>query len=170
MKARPPDRRPPPRARTRPQRALATRALAPFLFGAALVLAAARASAAGELPVVSLSINGHKIVAEVTTTPEQRATGLMHRFSLRPDHGMLFVFERAEPQAFWMKNTFIPLSIAFIGADGRILNIDDMAPQDERLHWSKGPALHALEMRKGWFAERGIRPGDAVAGLPPAKR
>jgi len=83
---------------------------------------------------------------------------------------MLFVFERAEPQAFWMKNTFIPLSIAFIGADGRIMHITDMAPQDERLHWSKGPALHALEMRKGWFAERGIRPGDAVTGLPPAKR
>jgi len=146
------------------------RALAPLLFGTALAVAAAHASAAGELPPVSLSINGQKIVAEVATTPEQRATGLMHRFSLRPDRGMLFVFERAEPQAFWMKNTFIPLSIAFIGADGRIMHITDMAPQDERLHWSKGPALHALEMRKGWFAERGIRPGDAVTGLPPAKR
>jgi hypothetical protein len=69
-----------------------------------------------------------------------------------------------------MKNTFIPLSIAFIGADGRILNIDDMAPHDERLHRSRGPVLHALEMRKGWFAERGIGPGDAVSGLPPPKR
>ena len=146
------------------------RGLAPYLVGAILALAAARTSAAGELPVVSLSINGKKIVAEVATTPEQRATGLMHRFSLRPDHGMLFVFDRAEPQAFWMKNTFIPLSIAFIGADGRIISITDMAPQDERLHWSRGPALHALEMRKGWFAERGIRPGDAVTGLPLPKR
>ncbi len=122
------------------------------------------------MPVASLSINGQKITAEVAATPEQRATGLMHRFSLRPDHGMVFVFERPEPQAFWMKNTFIPLSIAFIGADGRILNIEDMAPQDERMHLSKGPALHALEMRKGWFAERGIRPGDPVAGLPSPKR
>jgi hypothetical protein len=147
-----------------------TRALAVFLFGAALAVAAGRASAAGELPVVSLAINGHKIVAEVAATTERRATGLMHRFSLRPDHGMLFVFDRPEPQAFWMKNTFIPLSIAFIGADGRIISITDMAPQDERLHWSNGAALHALEMRKGWFAERGIRPGDAVTGLPPAKR
>jgi uncharacterized protein len=128
------------------------------------------ARAAGELPVVALTINGQKITAEVATTPEQRATGLMHRFSLRPDHGMLFVFERAEPQAFWMKNTFIPLSIAFIGPDGRIVNIDDMAPQDERLHWSRSRALYALEMRKGWFAERGIKAGDAVLGMPLPKR
>ncbi len=144
---------------------------------ACLAFAAAMASAtsgpvraAGELPVVALTINGQKIAAEVATTPEQRATGLMHRFSLRPDHGMLFVFERAEPQAFWMKNTFIPLSIAFIGPDGRIVNVDDMAPQDERLHWSKAPALYALEMRKGWFAERGIKAGDAVVGMPVPKR
>jgi len=147
-----------------------TRVFATILVAVSVALAATSASAAGELPVASLSINGHKIVVEVAATPEQRATGLMHRFSLRPDHGMLFVFERAEEQAFWMKNTFIPLSIAFIATDGRILNIDDMAPQDERLHWSKGPALHALEMRKGWFAERGIRPGDRVSGLPPPKR
>jgi len=170
MRPPPPDRRSPAPARTRAGPALAARALVSFLVGAAIAVAAAHAFAAAELPVVSLSINGKKIVAEVAATSEQRATGLMHRFSLRPDHGMLFVFERAEPQAFWMKNTFIPLSIAFIGADGRILSIDDMAPQDERLHWSKGPALHALEMRKGWFAERGIRPGDAVSGLPAPKR
>lgn len=138
-------------------------------FAVALGVAPDAAHAAGELPVVTLTINGHKIAAEVAATDEQRATGLMHRFSLRPDSGMLFVFERAEPQAFWMKNTFIPLSIAFVGPDGRIVNIDDMAPQDERLHWSKAPALYALEMRKGWFAERGIKAGDAVAGMPAAK-
>ena len=128
------------------------------------------AGAADALPTVPLSINGQKITAEFATTPEQRATGLMHRFSLKPDHGMIFMSERPEPQAFWMKNTFIPLSIAFIAPDGRIINIDDMAPQDETLHWSKGPALYALEMRKGWFAERGIRAGDIVKGLPELKR
>jgi uncharacterized membrane protein (UPF0127 family) len=127
------------------------------------------AAAAGELATVSLAINGHKIVAEVAATQDQRSMGLMNRFSLKPDHGMVFVFERAEPLAFWMKNTFIPLSIAFIGADGRIVSLDDMAPQDETTHWSKGPALYALEMRKGWFAEQGIRPGDRVDGLPPPK-
>ena len=147
-----------------------TRPFARLLAVAAVAVAAAAISVAAELPVASLSINGQKITAEVAATPEQRATGLMHRFSLRPDHGMVFVFERPEPQAFWMKNTFIPLSIAFIGADGRILNIEDMAPQDERMHLSRGAALYALEMRKGWFAERGIRPGDPVAGLPSPKR
>ena len=128
------------------------------------------AAAADALPAIPLTINGQKITAEVAATPEQRATGLMHRFSLRPDHGMVFVFERAEPQAFWMMNTFIPLSIAFIAPDGRIINVDDMAPHDENRHWSKGPALYALEMRKGWFAERGIRAGDVVKGLPLPKK
>jgi hypothetical protein len=94
----------------------------------------------------------------------------MHRFSLRPDHGMIFVFERPEPQSFWMMNTFIPLSIAFIAPDGRIINIDDMAPHDTTSHRSRGPALYALEMRRGWFAERGVRAGDVVKGLPAPKQ
>jgi len=118
-----------------------------------------------DLPTVPLSINGKKITAEVAATPEQRASGLMNRFSLKPNSGMLFVFERPEPLAFWMKNTYVPLSIAFIGADGRILNIEDMAPHDEANHWSKGPGLYALEMRKGWFAEAGVKAGDRVEGL-----
>jgi uncharacterized membrane protein (UPF0127 family) len=118
---------------------------------------------------VTLTIGEHKVVAEIAVTPEQRSVGLMNRFSLQPDHGMLFVFERAEPLAFWMKNTFIPLSIAFIAADGRIVNIEDMKPQTEDSHWSKGPALYALEMRKGWFLEKGIGPGAVVKGMPPVK-
>jgi len=135
----------------------------------ALALLPTTAYPATELPSIPLTIGKHKLVAEVAATPDERSTGLMHRFSLKPDHGMIFVFERAEPQGFWMKNTFIPLSIAFIGSDGRIVNIDDMAPQDEHTHWSTGPAQYALEMRKGWFAERGIVAGDRVAGLPRAK-
>lgn len=138
---------------------------------ATLVLAAAAGVAAAapvvvELPTTTLTIGKHKLVAEVAATPEQRTVGLMYRFSLKPDHGMIFVFERPEPQAFWMRNTFIPLSIAFLGGDGRILNIEDMAPRDESLHWSRAPAQYAIEMRKGWFAERGIGPGDRVEGLP----
>ena len=155
-------------------------------FAAALALAAALFAAphhtppamaqapavekAQSLPTVPLTVAGRKIVAEVAATPEQRSIGLMHRFSLAPDHGMIFVFERAEPQAFWMRNTYVPLSIAFIGADGRIFNVADMAPRDESMHWSSGPAQFALEMRKGWFAERGIGPGDRVEGLPAVKR
>ena len=136
-----------------------------------IALAAPRSAwGAGSLPAVTLIINGQKITAEVASTPQDRATGLMNRFSLQPDHGMLFVFERPEPLSFWMKNTFIPLSIAFLDADGRILNIDDMAPQTETSHWSKGPGLYALEMRKGWFAERGVKAGDRVEGLGKAAK
>ena len=139
------------------------------LAAAALALSSALPVAAAELPTVTLTIGTHKLVAEVVATVEQRATGLMNRFSLKPDHGMLFVFGRPAPQGFWMKNTYIPLSIAFLDADGRILNIEDMRPQTEETHWSKGPALYALEMKKGWFAERGIGPGAVVAGMPRVK-
>jgi uncharacterized protein len=150
------------------------RAMFRYLRWCALGLAAAALAqggpAANPLPTVPLSINGHKITAEVAATPDQRATGLMHRFSLQPDHGMIFVFERPEPQGFWMRNTFIPLSIAFVATDGRIINVDEMAPHDESTHMSRGPALYAIEMRKGWFTERGIRAGDTVIGLPEPKR
>jgi len=137
---------------------------------ATLVLGVVGSANAADLPKITLTIGNHKIIAEVATTPEQRALGLMNRFSLQPDQGMLFVFERPEPLAFWMKNTFIPLSIAFIGADGKIINIEDMKPQTEESHWSKGPALYALEMKKGWFAERGIGVGAVVRGIPAGSK
>src|SRR5262249_24903498 len=125
-----------------------------------------------ELPTVELKIKGHAIRAEVAATDETRTTGLMNRFSLRPDSGMLFVFSDPQPLSFWMKNTYVPLSIAFIAADGRIVNIEDMAPRTETTHPSRGLALYALEMKKGWFASRAIGPGDRVEGLekvPPAR-
>ena len=134
---------------------------------ASIALAACALPALGALPTTNLVIGTNKVVAEVATTPDERSTGLMNRFSLQPDHGMLFVFERTEPLAFWMKNTYIPLSVAFMDERGRILNIEDMAPQTETTHWSTGPARYALEMRKGWFAERGVKAGDRVDGLPP---
>jgi uncharacterized membrane protein (UPF0127 family) len=118
--------------------------------------------------VIKLVIAGHALEAEVAATDAQRQTGLMHRFSLPSDHGMLFVFASPRPLSFWMRNTFIPLSIAYLDAEGRILNIEDMAPQDERSKVSVAPALYALEMRKGWFAQKGIRAGAKVEGLPPA--
>lgn len=130
----------------------------------ALALAVPAAMSA-DLPTRTLTIRDQKIVVEVAATPDTRATGLMHRFSLRPDHGMLFVFESPQPLGFWMKNTYIPLSIAFIDARGRILNIEDMHPRDEATHRSRGPALYALEMRQGWFAAKGIGAGDVVHGL-----
>jgi uncharacterized membrane protein (UPF0127 family) len=118
------------------------------------------------LPTTKLTIGAATLVAEVAATNEQRATGLMYRFSLAPDAGMLFVFDAPRMQSFWMRNTYVALSIAFIDANGTILNIEDMAPKDERMTWSSGPALYALEMRKGWFAQKGITAGQRVQGLP----
>ena len=137
---------------------------------ASTFLAIGAISSAADLPLSTLSVNGQKIVAEVVTTPEQRAKGLMNRFSLQPDHGMLFVFEEPQPLGFWMKNTYIPLSIAFVDANGKIVNIEDMKPQDETTHWSRGFALYAVEMKQGWFVAKGIRPGDVIYGLPPVAR
>ena len=137
---------------------------------AALLIAAPVPVRSAELATTTLTIGTHKVTAEVATTSEQQITGLMNRFSLKPDTGMLFPFERPEVRSFWMRNTYVALSIAFIGADGRILNIEDMSPLTDDPHWSKGAALFALEMKKGWFKERGIDVGDTVKGLPVAGR
>jgi uncharacterized membrane protein (UPF0127 family) len=134
------------------------------------LLAGAPRSFAAELPTIQLSMKGHRVVAEVAATPETRTTGLMYRFSLKPDHGMLFVFGSPQPLAFWMKNTFVPLSIAFIDHDGKILNIEDMSPRTEATHFSEGLALYALEMKKGWFAEHGVAPGDRIEGVERAAK
>jgi hypothetical protein len=128
------------------------------------------APAQQSLPTTELTINGHRVTAEVATTVAARAVGLMRRFSLHADHGMLFVFDAPQPLTFWMKDTYIPLSIAFIGADGRILNIEDMAPQTESPHNSRGPAMFALEMKKGWFVQFAIAAGDRVDGLTSAPK
>jgi uncharacterized membrane protein (UPF0127 family) len=123
-----------------------------------------------ELPIVELTIKNVKLKAEVAADANTRTVGLMNRFSLKPDHGMLFVFARSEPLAFWMRNTFIPLSIAYIDSKGVIVNIADMKPQDESTHPSAAPAMFALEMKQGWFKERGIVAGDKVNGLDKAGR
>jgi len=139
-----------------------------------LALTTTRAAGTEQQPsslrTIALTIGSHKIVAEVAETDEQRMRGLMYRFSLRPDQGMVFVFAQPQQLGFWMKNTFVPLSIAFIDSQGRILNIEDMAPQTEATHPSRGLALYALEMRKGWFRDHGVQPGDRVDGLPPASK
>jgi len=123
-----------------------------------------------ELRTVDLVIGNHRLVAEVAATEATRTTGLMNRFSLKPDHGMLFVFAEPQALAFWMHNTYVPLSIAFIDAKGRILNIEDMAPQTDSTHPSRGLALYALEMKKGWFSDRGIGPGAQVDGIDKAPK
>jgi len=123
-----------------------------------------------DLPVIDLTIKTAKLKAEVAADANSRTVGLMNRFSLKPDQGMIFVFAQSEPLAFWMRNTFVPLSIAYIDSKGVIVNIVDMKPQDESTHPSTGPAMFALEMKQGWFKERGIVAGDKVNGLDKAGR
>jgi uncharacterized protein len=140
-----------------------------LVFAVALNFVAGLAFAA-DLPTLELRIGSHRLVAEIAATEQARTTGLMFRFSLQPDHGMLFIFDAPQPLAFWMRNTYVPLSIAFIASDGRILNIEDMMPRTDDSHPSLGMALFALEMKKGWFADRGIKAGDRVEGLDRAPK
>lgn len=118
-----------------------------------------------ELPLVELTINGHKLKAEIANDHETRMIGLMNRFSLKPDHGMLFVFKEPAMIGMWMKNTYVALSVAFIDANGVILNIENMKPLTLDTHSAVAPALYALEMKQGWFAERNIKPGAKIEGL-----
>ncbi len=135
---------------------------------AALLPIASMAQVNKDLPVVDLTIKNSKLKAEVAADMNTRTVGLMNRFSLKPDTGMIFVFAESQPLGFWMKNTFVPLSIAYIDRDGVIINILDMKAHDETAHPSAGPALYALEMKQGWFKERGIVAGDKVLGLEKA--
>jgi uncharacterized protein len=116
------------------------------------------------LPVVQLQAGMHNIRAQVAASPDQRATGLMHRREMPPHEGMLFVFEQPSPQCFWMKNTLLPLSIAFVADDGTVVNTDEMKPQTLDSHCSTKPVRYVLEMNQGWFAKRGIKPGFKLTG------
>jgi uncharacterized protein len=127
-------------------------------------------AAAQTLPVTQLSAGMHLIRAEVAADFGSRSQGLMHRKSLAPNAGMLFVFDEAAPHCMWMKNTYIPLSVAFIDAQGVIINIADMTPHSEQSHCAARPAVYALEMTQGWFAQRGIKPGAKLGGLNTAPR
>ena len=112
---------------------------------------------------VFIWVKGIRIAVEVSDTPESRASGLMFREELAPDEGMLFVLDREQYLSFWMKDTQIPLSIAFMDRTGTILQTEDMTPFDtETLHRSSRPALYALEMNRGWFERNGVKVGDKV--------
>ena len=128
-------------------------------------LTGALAHAEPALPEITLSIKSHKLTAEVAATDSSRTIGLMHRRMMPENRGMLFVFPYAAPQSFWMMNTYVPLSIAFLDENGTIVNIDDMKPLTTDSHNSAKPALYALEMNQGWFAKRGIKSGARVEGL-----
>ncbi|MDQ3060688.1 MAG: DUF192 domain-containing protein [Pseudomonadota bacterium] len=117
-----------------------------------------------DLPRTKLSAGMHVIDAQMALTPQQRQTGLMLRRNMPQHEGMIFVFEQAAEQCFWMKNTLLPLTAAFVADDGTIVNLADMKPQTTEPHCSARPVRYVLEMNKGWFAKKGIQAGSKLGG------
>ncbi|MBC7548906.1 MAG: DUF192 domain-containing protein [Polaromonas sp.] len=117
-----------------------------------------------DLQRTKLSAGMHLVDVQIAQTPEQRQIGLMMRMEMPQQEGMIFVFEQASRQCFWMKNTLLPLTAAFLADDGRIVNMADMKPQTEDAHCSNEPVRYVLEMNKGWFAKKGIKSGSKLSG------
>jgi uncharacterized membrane protein (UPF0127 family) len=149
--------------------------LLPFLratLGAAIVTLTCSGAARSQdgpqprLPTLELSAGMHVIRAELAITPAQQASGMMFRHEMGANEGMLFVNDDLGVRCFWMRNTLLPLTIAFIADDGTIVNLADMAPRSEASHCSAQPVRYALEMRQGWFAKRGLKAGLKLRGKP----
>ena len=119
-----------------------------------------------DLPRTKLTAGMYLVDAQVATTPDQRSTGLMFRQQMPDSEGMLFVFEQPAEQCFWMKNTLLPLTAAFVADDGTIVNLADMKPQTTDAHCSGKPVRYVLEMNLGWFAKKGIKAGFKLRGKP----
>ena len=126
--------------------------------------------AQGAMPVIELNAGFHRIEAEVAANDRNRQLGLMNRKAMPTQHGMLFVFTENNTHCMWMRNTLLPLSVAFLTEDGKVINIEDMQPQTDDNHCAKIPARYALEMNLGWFAQRGIKSGMKLNGLDKAPR
>jgi uncharacterized membrane protein (UPF0127 family) len=132
-----------------------------------LALVSFRLAHAQAMPVLQLNAGMHLIKAEVAANFADRGRGLMYRERMASNEGMVFLFEERATHCMWMKNTLLPLSVAFLGEDGTILNIEDMKPQTEQSHCAAKPARFALEMNQGWFKQRGIKAGMKISGLEP---
>jgi uncharacterized protein len=139
-----------------------------WLLGLALVSQAtwAQESPQLDLPRVTLQAGMHRIDAQLAVSPDQRSIGLMHRKEMPQHEGMLFVFEQASVQCFWMKNTLLPLTAAFVADDGVVVNLEDMKPQTLNSHCSTRPVRYVLEMNHAWFNKRGIKAGFKLTGRP----
>ena len=118
-----------------------------------------------QLPLFELLAGMHRIEAEVAATSESRQIGMMRRTTMPPQRGMLFVFPELAKHCMWMRNTLLPLSVAFLDEKGRIINIEDMQPRTEVNHCATQPARYALEMNLGWFRSRGLDAGFAITGI-----
>jgi uncharacterized membrane protein (UPF0127 family) len=137
-------------------------------FLSAFLLAALATLAQADMPRLDLSIGMYRIDAEVAADQANRMQGLMNRRTMAPQQGMLFVFTENNTHCMWMRNTLLPLSVAFLDERGQILNIEDMEPQTEDNHCAARPARFALEMNKGWFAQKGIKAGAKLSGIEKA--
>ncbi len=144
---------------------LLARLLATFLMAAWAYPAAAQEPQT-DLPRVKLSAGMYLIDAQVAQSPEQREIGLMFRRELPQNEGMLFVFEQPSEQCFWMRNTLIPLTAAFVADDGTVVNLVDMKPRTLDSHCSSKPVRYVLEMNQGWFTRKGIKAGSRLGGPP----
>jgi uncharacterized protein len=142
--------------------------LAPLLLvaSAALAPAAAQTGPQPRLPTVNINAGMHVIKAELAISREQQAAGMMFRKEMPGNEGMLFIDEQPSQRCFWMRNTLVPLTIAFVADDGTIVHLADMKPLDERSHCSPQPVRMALEMPQGWFAKRGVKVGFKLSGPP----
>ncbi|HEX9392378.1 MAG TPA: DUF192 domain-containing protein [Usitatibacteraceae bacterium] len=121
-------------------------------------------------PTINVSVNGHAVKAELATDDAARQKGLMFRTHMGKNDGMLFVFPQIAYHAMWMKNTLIPLSVAYMDEAGKIVSIHEMEPQTEISHQAEGPVRYALEMNAGWFSANKIKPGDSIKGLEKAPK
>ena len=129
------------------------------LCGLALCVSAVAQTA---MPVLELTAGFHRIEAEVAANDQNRQIGLMKRREMAPQHGMLFVFTQPNTHCMWMRNTLLPLSVAFLDEEGRIINVEDMQPQTDDNHCARRPASYALEMNLGWFSQRGFKAGTKL--------
>jgi uncharacterized membrane protein (UPF0127 family) len=119
-----------------------------------------------QLPRTTLTAGIHRLDIQVAQTPEQHQIGLMYRSEMPQGEGMLFVFQAPAKQCFWMKNTILPLTAAFVADDGSIVNLEDMKPQTTDSHCSLKPVRYVLEMNQGWFAKKGLKAGSRLSGRP----
>ena len=144
------------------------RFIAPFAMVACLVVSVALPAHAQEpqldLQRVKLTAGMYQIDTQLAVTPQQREVGLMFRKEMPQTEGMLFIFEQPATQCFWMKNTILPLTAAFVADDGRIVNLADMKPQTEDSHCSQEPVRYVLEMNQGWFAKKNLKKGTKLVG------
>jgi uncharacterized protein len=143
------------------------RNLIAFSIAACAGIACAQDEPQMDLKRTNLAIGMHRIDAQLATNPEQRQIGLMWRKKMPAHEGMLFVFEQPSQQCFWMKNTLIPLTAAFLADDGTIVNMVDMQPQTLSPHCSAKPVRYVLEMNQGWFAKKSIKAGGKISGMKP---